>query len=847
MGIHLALSVLIFVLVVVATLEFWRLKVLSDEREVAYARLRLGKELRGQASRLINEQAARVIRLGAILSKTRAVDADEFERVVGEMGIPRAFVAMALVGTDGVVRQAWSGMRGEGWSVGAELNKSPPWASPLSRLPADREPRIVRTERRDHGAEMWLLTPVVAEGNSGAYRGAMVARLNLSTALADWLAKDVPAGTDLDLLDHGVLLSHGRPIAAEDDRTDGEPIGVINRVLRMRVRAGEAQLAARTVLPPRAVLWVGFAMAFLLAGAVWLTLREQARTARDACRHLAAIESLTQHAGTISAAPGAGREALARLARSAMESLRLRVSVIGMVDERFEQIEVFAAAGSATRSGQKIYSLSELRATRQSLERHEIIVVPDWERHPTVNRKAMEGLGAHSGLFIPLIVEEKAIGLLFIGDEQPRKYTQTEQRLARALGSLAGVVLANLRLYEQKDAALVAQQEMSQRHEALYGISTEIYRSEDLEESLQRLADSAPAVMEVETCMVTLRTGKTESTVMAVTGNKAGIKGERHDTSNFNEGKVWQSGHVMVIEDGPADASLHPAFRHRLHVGSIIYLPLMGSGGGAIGTLLLIREQPGSFSAAQLELADVLAARASMAIETAKLHEDARRAAQTQQMLLRELNHRVKNNLASIVSLLSLDRPPMDGEALDWLNRLTDRIATMARTHELFLGGKDRIDLKTLVAQLLPALALIKPPGVRVESDLGGLDVELGTERAVSLAMVLNELCWNALEHGTPAENGVLRIRGQSLGDGRIVIEVEDEGRSGNGEAERGRGGEMVTGGVSQLRGMGLKLVEGLVTRELRGTFEVVTKSEGGTVARITIPLAEGESTRLSL
>ena len=70
----------------------------------------------------------------------------------------------------------------------------------------------------------------------------------------------------------------------------------------------------------------------------------------------------------------------------------------------------------------------------------------------------------------------------------------------------------------------------------------------------------------------------------------------------------------------------------------------------------------------------MLAARAAEAIQTARMHDAARRAAQTRQMLLRELNHRVKNNLASIVALLSIDRPEMPEQATAWLNRASERI-----------------------------------------------------------------------------------------------------------------------------------------------------------------------------
>jgi two-component sensor histidine kinase len=228
----------------------------------------------------------------------------------------------------------------------------------------------------------------------------------------------------------------------------------------------------------------------------------------------------------------------------------------------------------------------------------------------------------------------------------------------------------------------------------------------------------------------------------------------------------------------------------------------------------------------------VLAARAAEAIQTAKLHEGVRRAAQVRQLLLRELNHRVKNNLATIAALFSIDRPHMPREAQAWVNRLTERVATMARTHELFVGGTDRVDLRELVARLLPGLSVITPPGAQVKLDVPDLGVKLGTQRAVSLAMVLNELCWNALEHGT-AENGTLHVRAASLEGRQLLLEVQDEGKGHNGDH---------SGDAENGRGVGLRLVRGLVSRELSGRLELTTSDAGGTTARIEIPLDQPEA-----
>jgi two-component sensor histidine kinase len=456
--------------------------------------------------------------------------------------------------------------------------------------------------------------------------------------------------------------------------------------------------------------------------------------------------------------------------------------------------------------------------------------------NPSVNRVGLESWGIRSAMFAPLVVQERAIGCMVLADRSPRKFTAAEKRLARAMGAQVAVILANQRLIHEKDDALAMQRRLGGQREALYQISTEIYESEDVAESLQRLADAAPAVMGVDLCSVNLKVGRgNDMELKAITGNYGNCRGERWTAPGLHAGDAMRTGQIQVVEDAPHDAAVHPAYKYRLRIGSVIYVPLVAGDGEVLGLMVLIRHAPGPFSAEQLELAGVLAMRASSAIRTARLHEAALQSAKTHETLLRELHHRVKNNLASIVSLLSMNRPPMPDEARHWLDRATQRIATMSRTHELFVGGRERVEFDELVNKLLPALSLVKPPGVQVRTNLAAPGLKLDTEQAVSLAMVLNELCWNALEHGT-GQSGVLEIRGRDEGEGRLVVEVEDQGSNGVGGIGTGPGPFHEDEGE---RGTGLRLVEGLVSRELKGRFRLSPNGRGGTVARVEIPLGE--------
>jgi two-component sensor histidine kinase len=336
-----------------------------------------------------------------------------------------------------------------------------------------------------------------------------------------------------------------------------------------------------------------------------------------------------------------------------------------------------------------------------------------------------------------------------------------------------------------------------------------------------------------------------EIALAAITGpdQPTDLIGVPVDVSGFNAGRALSDRRVLVVEDALSDTGIPDVYRHRFDIGSIAYLPLHRIDGQPLGLIILIRRASGPFDPAQIELARVFSTRAAFAIENAQLLEQTRRDADTKAMLLRELNHRVKNNLAGIVALLSIGRPELRPAAQRWLDRVTDRVRVMAGAHQLFVGDADSVPLGTLVERMLSSLAVARPAGVAVALDLGVRDVELRTEQAISLAMALHELCYNAIVHGLEGARGTVTLRTRRAGDGRLAVDVIDDGRGmgfphagggGNGhDNENGNG----AGGGQQGTGIGLELVRGLVSRELRGSFALGERPGGGTVATVEFPL----------
>jgi len=207
---------------------------------------------------------------------------------------------------------------------------------------------------------------------------------------------------------------------------------------------------------------------------------------------------------------------------------------------------------------------------------------------------------------------------------------------------------------------------------------------------------------------------------------------------------------------------------------------------------------------------------------------------------IREIHHRVKNNLQSVSALLRLQaRRTSSEEARSALVEAVRRVAAIATVHELLSGSVDEeVDMDEAVSRLLPSMVDVAagetPVSISHRDRLGVLPAEL----AMPLVMVLTELIQNAVEHGFAqprGEDGALprgedgaRIEISADRDvRRMVVTVRDNG-SGLPEDFSINGSER----------LGLQIVQTLVTIELGGELDIGPNPEGrGAQARIAVPL----------
>ncbi|HUO79907.1 MAG TPA: PAS domain S-box protein [Steroidobacteraceae bacterium] len=198
------------------------------------------------------------------------------------------------------------------------------------------------------------------------------------------------------------------------------------------------------------------------------------------------------------------------------------------------------------------------------------------------------------------------------------------------------------------------------------------------------------------------------------------------------------------------------------------------------------------------------------------------------EVLLKEIHHRVKNNLAVMSSLFYLESTyTRDGLTLKILQESQDRVRAMAMVHEALyraesLSAVDFADYAlTLCRQLLSTYAVRGSP-VRLTSELE--PVQLNIELAVPFGLILNELMTNALKHAFPdGRGGEIRLVLGHAARGGCVLRILDDG-VGLGSAAAGSDSPGT---------LGLRLVR-LLARQVRGEFELLRRAPG-TEARLTV------------
>ena len=242
---------------------------------------------------------------------------------------------------------------------------------------------------------------------------------------------------------------------------------------------------------------------------------------------------------------------------------------------------------------------------------------------------------------------------------------------------------------------------------------------------------------------------------------------------------------------------------------------------GAVAYYVAIQEDATHRRANEAALAG---ARDVLEAEITRRTHDLKAALDQQTALLHEVDHRVKNNLQVISSLILLKARRMsEASTRAVLNSVADRIGALSTAHRLLYASGDvsRFDLAAFASDFAADLAAIVDAR-RIAVTLDVDPIEVGAAKAAPLALLVHELATNAARHAFPDERcGTVAIAAKRGGDG-LTLTVSDDG---------------IGLGASRPNpdGFGRSLVE-MMVRQMRG--EVAFEDAApGTHARARIPL----------
>ena len=168
-----------------------------------------------------------------------------------------------------------------------------------------------------------------------------------------------------------------------------------------------------------------------------------------------------------------------------------------------------------------------------------------------------------------------------------------------------------------------------------------------------------------------------------------------------------------------------------------------------------------------------------MAIERERHEQSLQSALARQELLLKEIMHRVKNSLAIVASMLKLQSAAASDPAVTrHLEEAAYRISAIAKAHERIYQGNstDRLDLGIYIEQICHDLNDAVPHcNIKVEAVHG---IDIMTDRAIPIALIANELITNAAKYAYQNNaSGIIRVRLAWGNAGKVELAIRDEGK----------------------------------------------------------------------
>ena len=339
----------------------------------------------------------------------------------------------------------------------------------------------------------------------------------------------------------------------------------------------------------------------------------------------------------------------------------------------------------------------------------------------------------------------------------------------------------------------------------------------DLDEVLAAILDQVRQIMGATASSIWLVDEKTNELVCKQSTEPGVLKDWRMPRNEGIVGWTTVHGESLIVPDTREDMRHYKGVDKESgkEIRCILSVPLKVKQ-RAIGALQLVDLEPNCFHEEDIPIMESLATTAAIAIENARLFEQVQEDAETKAMLVHEINHRVKNNLSSIIGLLYSEQryartdDPASYQTL--LQDLIGRIQGMAQVHAMLSDTEWLpLPLDELTRRMVTTALQVLPQHISVAVDVTPSSISVPPKQATNMALVISELTTNTIKYA-------LDSRTAAKITVRIVVEQDDMVRFEFHNDGADYPEEVLTG---DRRNLGLYLVQTLVERGLGGTLEL--------------------------
>ncbi len=428
---------------------------------------------------------------------------------------------------------------------------------------------------------------------------------------------------------------------------------------------------------------------------------------------------------------------------------------------------------------------------------------------------------------------ERLIGVISVQTAEVHDFSGEQINFLEVVAGIIAINSENGRLYEQTDEQL-----RRKVHElaTIHRVTGIIASTLELDRVLQIITTQAVQLSGAErSCIFELDPVRQHLDILAHYGlHGADVSGIHVPVGQCCAGRSVESGQPeraidCLYSDEQCFLRQDPMVSSDIH--SVLCVPLLVKR-KVLGCICIYSSHRHLLSPEQMQLVVTFANEAAIAIDNARLYEETRRGLELKSVLLRELHHRVKNNLATVAGILSLQRRRTKSPEVRYiLAESVNRVQGLAATHDL-LSHEDVSEARVdEIARKIVGVANanMRPPETHIRYDVAPCDIVVSSRAVAILALVLNEMLSNSIKHGMRGmSEGSISIRGYEE-HGQIVVEVLDTGHGPTEPLEE-----------ENSEGLGLSLIRNLIG-DIRGQFSLRRTEEEPprTCAEVRFPLEQ--------